>query len=220
MHTAVELVESYLRMNGYFTVTEYQIQHPMPGQPGKYETATDLDLLAVRLPWAAETVLRHSQGPQEPRCEVALGDDPALGAARDLPDILIGEVKEGAAELNRRLRTPEILHAALRRVGCCPEDHIAETAAALLRYGELTLRPPRNVACRVRLASFCGYVAEPPAPAVVVITLGQMLRFIEERLAAYREMLRSAQVGDPVLSLLKLMDKLGVGLTFRSRSRA
>ncbi len=50
MTTAVGLVESYLRLNGYFTVTEYQVQHPVAGQPGMYETATDLDILAVRLP--------------------------------------------------------------------------------------------------------------------------------------------------------------------------
>lgn len=42
MNTAVGLVETYLRLNGYFTVTEFQVQHPVPGQPGKFETATDL----------------------------------------------------------------------------------------------------------------------------------------------------------------------------------
>ena len=103
MNTAVGLVETYLRLNGYFTVTKFQVQHPIAGQPGKFETATDLDVLAARLPWAAETVQRHPQRPGEARCEILLAGDPALAPARDVPDILIGEVKEGAAELNRRV---------------------------------------------------------------------------------------------------------------------
>ena len=217
MNTAVGLVETYLRLNGYFTATEYQVQHPVPGQPGKYETATDLDILAIRLPWAAETVLRHPARPGELRCEVLLANDPALAPAPDLPDVLIGEVKEGAAELNRRLKTPDVLHAALRRIGCCPEEHIADAAAALLQRGEVILQPPRGAACRVRLASFCGYVDEERAPGVLTITLGHMVRFIQDRLTAYRPVLRSAQFGDPLLNLLKLMEKLEIGLAFGPR---
>ncbi len=216
MNTAVGLVETYLRLNGYFTATEYQVQHPAPGQPGKYETATDLDILAVRLPWAAETVLRHPQRPGEERCEVLLVDDPALGVAPDLPDVLIGEVKEGAAELNRRLKTSDVLHAALRRLGCCPEEHIADAARALLARGEFVLQHQHSVACRIRLASFCGYVDEERAPGVLTITLGHMVRFIQDRLTAYRPVLRSAQFGDPLLNLFKLMEKMEIELVFRA----
>lgn len=219
MNTSVGLVESYLRLNGYFTVTEYQVQHPIAGQPGQYETATDLDILALRLPGAADTVLRHAQRPGEDRCEVLLADDPALAAARDVPDILIGEVKEGAAELNRRLKTPEVLHAALRRAGCCPEAHIAAAADGLLQQGEITLRPSHGITCRVRLAAFCGVVEPSSAPQVLTVTLEHILRFIEKRLTAYRPMLRSAQFGDPILGLLKLMDKLHVDLTFKGTGR-
>lgn len=217
MNTAVGLVETYLRLNGYFTATEYQVQHPVPEQPGKYETATDLDILAIRLPWAAETVLRHPQRPGEERCEVLLVDDPALAVVRDLPDVLIAEVKEGAAELNQRLKTPEVLHAALRRLGCCSEEHIADAARALLARGEFVLQHQHGVACRIRLASFCGHVDEKDPPGVLTITLGHMVRFIQDRLTAYRSILRSAQFGDPLLNLLKLMEKLEIGLTFGRR---
>src|SRR3972149_3886020 len=93
VNTAVGLVGNYLRLNGYFTVTEYQVQHPVPGQPGKYETATDLDILAIRLPWAAETVLRHPARPGESRCEVLLVDDPHVGVALDLFAAVDGDAK-------------------------------------------------------------------------------------------------------------------------------
>ena len=214
MNTAVGLVETYLRLNGYFTATEYQVQHPVPGQPGKYETATDLDILAIRLPWAAETVLRHPARPGELRCEVLLANDPALAPAPDLPDVLIGEVKEGAAELNRRLKTSDVLYAALRRLGCCPEEHIANAARALLERGEFVLRHQHGVACRIRLASFCGHADEEHPLGVLTITLRHMVRFIQDRLTAYRSILRSAQFGDPLLNLLKLMEKMEIGLAF------
>ncbi len=208
MHTAVALVESYLRLNGYFTVTEYQVQHPVAGQPGVFETATDLDVLAVRFPWAAETVLRHPRRRSEVRCEILLASDPALGSASDALDVLIGEVKEGAGQLNRRLQTPEVLHAALRRVGCCPEEHVTQAAEALLRHGEISLDGTQGVACRVRLAAFCGYVDDSGPPAPLTITLDHILRFIRDRLAEYRPVLHSAQFGAPILNLLKLLDKV------------
>ena len=215
MDVAVSLAESYLRLNGYFTVTEFQVQQPAAGQPGRFETATDLDILAMRLPWAADTVHRHGQRSAEQPGEIIMADDPALRMIPGLPDLIIGEVKEGASQLNRALKTPEVLHVALRRAGCCPDEHIVQVADLLLRSGEAVLRPPQALGCRVRLASFCGYVDEAGAPEVLTVTLGHMLRFIEERLTAYRQVLSSAQFRDPSLGMLKLMEKLGIGLAFK-----
>lgn len=213
MTTATSLVESYLRLNGYFTVTEFQVQHPKPGEPGAFETATDVDILAVRLPWAARTVVRAKKRGKGKREEILLGEDPALGVKRNMMDILIGEVKEGEAELNRRLTSAGVLYTVLRRTGCTPERQVAAVAERLRRNGEAVTRRA-GVACRVRLASFCGYVEEPPAPARLVITLDHAFRFIEERLAEYQEVLRSAQFADPTLGMLKLMRKVGIGLDF------
>jgi hypothetical protein len=210
MDLAVALVDTYLRLNGYFTVTEFQVQHPVGG--GRYETATDLDILAIRLPHAAATVLRHPSQAAEQRQEVFLADDPALLASADMPDLLIGEVKEGAAALNRRLATPEVLHAALRRAGCCAEEHIAGAASVLAARGEF-IAQAEDARCRVRLASFCGYVEDVPSPAVLTVTLRHIVEFISSRLRAYRPVLRSAQFKDSPLAFLKLLDKMGITLT-------
>ena len=211
MDPAVALVETYLRLNGYFTVTEFQVQHPVGN--GRFETATDLDILSVRLPRAAETVLRHPQRPGEERCEILLANDPALDVSPTMPDILIGEVKEGAAALNRRLTTPEVLHAALRRAGCCPEEHIAQAASTLAASGEFIVGANETVRCRLRLASFCGHVEGAPTPAVLVVTLAHITAFIMDRLREYRPLLRSAQFKDPTFNFLKLLDKMGVRLS-------
>ncbi len=158
----------------------------------------------------AEAPLHRHAGAGNAFCQFVLAGDSALDASCEVADVLVGEVKEGAAELNRRLKTPEVLHAVLRRIGCGPEGDVADAAVSVLKRGEVALCRDRGLACRVRLASFCGYVDEPPEPARVVITLGHMLRFTQEHLGACRALLQSAQFKDRTLSLLKLMEKLDI----------
>ncbi len=208
MDVAVGLVETYLRLNGYLTVTELQVQREAGKDSGRFEAATDLDVLAIRLPWAAEIVARRPGLP-----EVALLEDPALDVNRSGPDVLIAEVKEGAAKLNQALRAREVIHAALRRVGCCAEEHIATTVETLTRFGEVRLDPPHGVACRVRLASFAGHVDEPLPPAVLTLTLGHVIRFVARRFQENRQILRGVSFHDPVLHTLRLLDKVGFDLT-------
>lgn len=217
MDTAVGLVESYLRLNGYFTLPEFSVQRAASGATTRFQTATDLDIVAVRFPWAGEAILTHvphrSAGatwdPLNPR-EILLADDAALAVRDDVQDVLIGEVKEGASALNRALRTPEVLYTALRRIGCCPQEHFGEVGSRLAREGEALIRPGRGVMCRVRLVSFCGHVGELPSSRVLTITLDHIVRFIAHRFETYGPLLRSAQFKDPALGLLKLFSKLGL----------
>jgi hypothetical protein len=207
MDVAVGLVEGYLRLNGYLTVTELQVQREAKRRSGSFEAATDLDILAIRLPWAAETVARHPEVP-----ELALPVDAVLDVDRSGPDVLIGEVKEGAARLNQALRTREVLHAALRRVGCCADDHIASSAEKLTRLGEVHLEPPHGLACRVRLASFAGRIDEPLPPGALSVGLAHVIWFIAGRFHDNRKILRGVQFHDPVLHTLRLLDKVGLDL--------
>ncbi len=95
-------------------------------------------------------------------------------------------------------------------IGCVPDGDLADAAVSLLKRGEVAVGRDRGLACRVRLASFCGYGDEPPESARVVITLGHILRFMQEHLDACRALLQSAQFKDRTLSLLKLMEKLDI----------
>lgn len=117
MDSAVALVESYLRVNGYFTVTEYPVAEV--ARNGGYRTATDLDVLAFRFPGAGRIVpSRRGARPGEPET-ILFAPDPELGCAAEQADMLIGEVKEGRAELNRGAREPAVLRAVLTRFRCC-----------------------------------------------------------------------------------------------------
>lgn len=213
MDTAVQLVEAYLRLNGYFTATELQVQERVRRQPDAFETATDLDILAVHLPWAAHAA-PGSVGTPYPG--VVIDKDPRLSIAPDVPDIIIGEVKEGTGALNRRFLTSGVLHGALRRTGCCPPQHIDAAVVGLLDQGAYRVQANHGVACRIRLASFCGRPGEPLAPQVLVITLDHMVRFIGEYLARYHDQVRSAQFRDPILGMLKLLHKVELLPTGRS----
>jgi hypothetical protein len=76
MDTAVALVQAYLHVNGYFTVTEYPVLEA--SRPDATRSVTDLDILAFRFAHAEHDV-KHG------RARRPLGDhpwipDPALGA--------------------------------------------------------------------------------------------------------------------------------------------
>lgn len=140
MDTAVALVQTYLHVNGYFTVTEY----PVVAAGSNPRTVTDLDVLAYRLA-PAETAL-----PDGLAAEVAPGGhrarsgmpalgralpDPSLRTPTSGPDMIIAEVKEGRARLNRALRDPAVLQVALARFGCCDPAEAFTLAQRLLRTG-------------------------------------------------------------------------------------
>ena len=63
MDNSVALVQAYLRINGYFTVTEYPVI-ALRGD-GTYRTATDLDVLAFRFPHAGRLVTGKRPGRDE-----------------------------------------------------------------------------------------------------------------------------------------------------------
>lgn len=69
MDSSVAIAAAYLQLNGYFVLTELPVQ--VADRHG-YRTATDLDLLAVRLPHAAELV----PGRQAHARDLLLGQDP------------------------------------------------------------------------------------------------------------------------------------------------
>ncbi|HEX5630934.1 MAG TPA: hypothetical protein VFY15_04690, partial [Acidimicrobiia bacterium] len=48
MDIAVNLVESYLRFNGYLTLSEFEVQ--ARNERGVFEAITDIDIMAVRFP--------------------------------------------------------------------------------------------------------------------------------------------------------------------------
>ena len=138
MDTAVALVQAYLHVNGYFTVTEFPVIEAFHRDHSR--AVTDLDVLAFRFAHAAHDVKRGrgrrhlDEQPQIP--------DPVLGCAADRPDMIVGEVKEGRARLNPALRDPATLEVALARFGCCPAEEARDVSRRLLDHGRAATRAP------------------------------------------------------------------------------
>lgn len=191
---AVALVQAYLRVNGYFTVSEYPI---LAARSGQVRQATDLDLLAFRFPGAGRRIPGRS-----PREDV-FQPDPALGCPADRADMLIGEVKEGRAELNRAARDPDVLRTALARFGCCPSGH-ADVIARLIREGA-AVTPTGH---RIRFVAFGGSASDVPG-VDVTLSLGHVAGFLREHLREHWDVLRHAQFKDPALACLAVLEKAG-----------
>lgn len=181
MDNAVALVQAYLRLNGYFTVSEFPVVESAKG--GGYRTATDLDLLAFRFPGAGRLV--PAPGRSASKDEEHFAPDPALAAPASTSDMIIGEVKEGAAILNAAATDPAVLRAVLVRFGCCPRGDAPRLVEQLIRSGDATL--PNGH--RVRLVAF-GSTNGNGGHRYSTVLLGHVLTFIEDYLRAHWDVLR------------------------------
>jgi hypothetical protein len=117
--------------------------------------------------------------------------------------MLIGEVKEGRAELNRAASDPDVLHAVLHRFGAIEEETLAHLTTALLDDGE-ALHPS---GLRVRVMAFG---SRPPKQQPVPYSWmlpSQLGRFMHEVITDRWSVAQAIQSKDPALSFLLLLEK-------------
>ena len=199
MDTAVALVRSYLQANGFFTVTEYPILEVIAN--GETRTVTDVDVLALRFPGAGgsgygDDAVSSTSGPTIP-------PDPTLGLTDEHIEVIIGEVKEGAAVLNRAARDPKVLAAVLRRFGQMRPEVSDEIVAELIATG--TGMHPAGI--RVRLMVFA---SKPPTRRNIQyqwISLGEIATWLERQVHEHWEQIKTIQSKDPALGFLILFEK-------------
>ncbi len=193
MDHAVALVEAYLQINGYFTVAEFPVIEAVGKQ--RFKTATDLDILAFRFPGAGRIVTSkhgvHSR----------FTTDPALAIDNTEADMIIGEVKEGRAELNSNTRDPNVLRTVLARFGCCPLEHIDETVTQIIRQGHVRTHHGH----RIRLMAFGSKTDAQHGFAS--LSTGHITRHIEDYLDEHWDILRNAQFKHPALGMFAVMKK-------------
>jgi hypothetical protein len=199
MDHAVALVEAYLRVNGYFTVSEYPVVEAR--QYGGFRTATDLDILAFRFPGAGRLVPPEPGDGNEDNHSYA--PDPELGCPSDCAEMLIGEVKEGKAEMNEAARDPAVLQAALTRFGCCHQSRVPEVVRQLLQQGHAMT----HCGHRVRLVAFGVSPGRSGSPKYEIISLGHIQRFLNDYICQHWEVLHQAQFKDPVFGFLVMLEK-------------
>ncbi len=196
MDTAVALVQAYLHVNGYLTVTEYPVAE-LTRRHG-IQSATDIDILAIRLPQAGGVVPARKKNHVN-----GFVADPVLGVEEGLIDFIIAEVKEGPAQLNRGTRNPSVLTAVLLRFGCGPAAEVPENVTSLLKTGVSVT----STNMRIRLLAFGSEAdAVPPVPSLE-ISHAHVLHFLRDHLQEHWKLFRTMHTTDPAFGFVLLMEK-------------
>jgi hypothetical protein len=164
-------------------------------------TLTDVDVLGVRFPGAQRWVPIGEHGR-------ALPTDPALDSVEDALEMIIGEVKEGEARLNRGAYALSVVETVIRRFGCCGRD-AAATAQAVVEARTAETVVGAGMHCRIRMVVFAGSQGEPTS-RYQVIPLRHAFTFVSDHLKRYRDVFLRTQLKDEVLDLMALLVKVGL----------
>lgn len=194
MDAAIDIVETYLRVNGFFTVTEYPILVRAPD--GRLREGTDVDIMAVRMAGGGRVLPR-------PRLHDGskMDIDPALDIDWRRTEMIIGEVKEGAADANRGMFREDLMLQALRRFGAVPRERLVELCKTLLAEGEAMWDGHR-----IRLVSFGTKPPHQPQPATYM-PLRRVLEYLHDFVRRNRERGGQPRFRDPVLAQLAIQQK-------------
>lgn len=198
MDIAVNLVESYLRLAGYLTLSEFEVQRR--AESG-FETVTDVDIMALRLPGDVYAGDPHAGEDRR----LLLIDDPVLALEDDLVDVIIGEVKQGEAELNPGIRSHEALHTMLRRIEWLYADPLGLVVEEVGERAICRSGARGGGEIRTRLVAF----GRAPASDLHTISHTHIVGTILGFLGGLEEAFRPVQFRDPAPAMLALLMKTG-----------
>ncbi len=199
MDIAVNLVDHFLRINGYLTLSEFEIQQR--NRRGLWETVTDIDMVAMRFPGKMYAGDAHD----EDDCRFLLIEDEGLQLEDATIDLIIGEVKQGEAVFNSRLTSHAALHTILRRFEWVFDGDLAPVISRLQQKG-VSRDPARSGGMiRTRLVAF----GRAPTVDLNTISLTHVFETVYEYMHRYGDMLQGAQFKEPAPALLHLLAKTG-----------
>lgn len=199
MDVAVNLVETYLRLNGYLTLSEIEVQ--ARNDDGTFDTLTDVDIVGFRFP--GDTYVAEASNPDHSR--LLQITDEVLDLADDRIDVIIGEVKQGEAVFNPALKRSPVLQSILRRLGWVYAEGI-DGVIERLGQGGISFDPARGGGeIRTRLVAF----GRSPTSGPHTIPIGHVIEAVVGFMDQYDDVLRSAQFKEPAPALLRLLVKSG-----------
>lgn len=198
MDVAVNLVESYLRLNGYLTLSEIEVQ--ARNEAGTFDTLTDVDIVGFRFP--GDTYVAEADSDDD---QLLLIADEALDLSEDRIDVIIGEVKQGEAVFNPSLSRKAVLRSVLRRMQWVYADGIEGVVERLSRGG-VSFDPARGGGeIRTRMVAF----GQSVHPGTHTVPIGHVIESLVGFMERYDHVLRSAQFKEPAPALIRLLVKAG-----------
>lgn len=203
MDIAVNLVENYLRLTGYMTLSEIEIQAQR--EDGGFDSITDVDIMAIRFPGPV-----YAGDPHEAQAaHLLLLDDPALLLEDDQIDVIVGEVKQGEARLNPGIRRHQVLHSILRRVAWLFADSIDGVVDSLGNAAMCVVPARGGGTIRVRLMAFGRSATTDLHTMSHSHMVDTMVGFFTDMEAAFRPV----QFRDPAPAMLSLLRKTGFDIS-------
>lgn len=199
MDIAVNLVENYLRLNGYLTLSEFEVQRRV--SKGHYKTVTDVDIMAVRFPGDLFIGDPHI----ESEAELLLVHDPVLQLEEDTVDVVIGEVKQGQAELNVNIKDHSVLHTMLHRIEWLYGLPLDDVITGLQRNAIHTGPSCGRGDIRTRLVAF----GRSDTLDHKIISLSHIVRTMIEFMETHEDALKPIQFKEPAPAMLRLLMKAG-----------
>ena len=199
MDIAVNLIENYLRLNGYLTLSEFEVQRRV--SRGHYKTVTDVDIMAVRFPGPVFIADSH----HERDAELLLIEDPVLELDAATIDVIVGEVKQGQAELNDNIKNHDVLHTMLHRIewlyGLPLEDVILGLQRKAIHQGPSCA----SGEIRTRLVAF----GRSDVVDLNTISLTHVVRAMTGFMTRHDDALKPIQFKEPAPAMLRLLMKAG-----------
>jgi len=199
MDIAVNLVENYLRLNGYLTLSEFEVQRRVKG--GHYKTVTDVDIMAVRFPGDVFIGDPHHDND----AELLLIEDPILQLEETTIDVVIGEVKQGQAELNQNIKDHAVLHTMLHRIEWLYGVPLHDVIKGLQRKSTHTAASCADGNIRTRLVAF----GRSDVIDVNTLSLSHIVRTMIGFMGDHEEALKPIQFKEPAPAMLRLLMKAG-----------
>lgn len=206
MDVGTSLVQAYLHVNGYLTATDYPLVQLVHDSAPR--TVTDIDMMAVRF--------GHHPSKQQ-RQNAVMGDaitgpvvvktDPALQCSDDRTDMIVGEVKQGRAQVNPGSRNRHALAATLGRFGCCDVDEAPSLVKKLLHRGVAQSRRGHAI----RMVLFASHGDRAPK-GWHWVHLDHVFQFLDAYLRTEHGVLGTLDLHDPALSWLSLLHKCNLSL--------
>jgi hypothetical protein len=198
MDIAVNLVESYLRLNGYLTLSEFEVQRRQPD--GRFKTVTDVDVMGIRFPASPHA----GAGRAAAEGEMLMMDDPVL-QLDDAIDVIIGEVKQGPADFNPGLKDHGVLFSMLRRVEWLCSVGLNDVIEGLQRHGVHRAPARGGGTMRTRLVAF----GRSDSSNLNTVSISHMIETLLDFFEAHEEAFRPSQFREPAPAFLRLLLKAG-----------
>lgn len=198
----MNLVESYLRLSGYLTLSEFDVQRRTAAG---YESVTDVDIMALRLP--GEVYAAPPESPEDFR--LLLLEDPELRLDDDQIDVIIGEVKQGSAEFNPGIRRDVVLTSMLQRVRWLYSEPLGRVVDALQSHLVCTSPARGGGTIRTRLVAF----GRAPRCDLHTISHSHIVETLLRFFGGTGDAFKPVQFRDPAPAMLSLLLKSGFDLT-------